>query len=220
VLAEYKTVLEEAVAEYTEKKSKFIATVKPINKEEDAIKIISDMRTKYWDATHNVFCYTVREETCIQRFSDDGEPSGTAGMPMLEVVRRMEIDNIVVVVTRYFGGTLLGAAGLIRAYSKSTSLCLQQASIIRKILCTEFLVIVEYYLYGSLKRMIESNGYFIERVNYGQDVELHVFVNVAFENAFEAKVIENTDDRAILVAAQKKYITVDENGKIIEEDVS
>ena len=110
------TVLEETTAEYTEKRSRFIATLYPCDTEEKAAEFINKMRSEYWDARHNCFAYSV-ENGAVKRFSDDGEPHGTAGKPILEVIEGAGITNTVIVVTRYFGGVLLGTGGLVRAYT-------------------------------------------------------------------------------------------------------
>ena len=120
MLKQYKTVLRGGEGEIVEKKSRFIATVIPIKDEQEAIAFIESMKKKYWNATHNCYAYVLGERFEIQRFSDDGEPGGTAGKPMLDVLLGEEIHNTAVVVTRYFGGTLLGTGGLVRAYSKAT----------------------------------------------------------------------------------------------------
>ena len=116
---QYQTVYEGGTGEIVEKKSRFIATVRPVETEEEALAFIEEMKKKYWDARHNCFAYVLGERQEIMRCSDDGEPSGTAGRPMLEVLLAEEIRNVAVVVTRYFGGTLLGTGGLVRAYSQA-----------------------------------------------------------------------------------------------------
>ena len=111
----FKTVYERAEAEIVEKKSRFIATVLPVEKEEEAEAFLAELRKKYWDASHNVYAYRIGLSKTVERFSDDGEPVHTAGMPILSVLRKEELYNVCVVVTRYFGGTLLGTGGLVRA---------------------------------------------------------------------------------------------------------
>ena len=132
---EYRTVAAEAFAEFEEKKSKFIATVKPVASEEEAAAFISGLKSRYWNASHNVYAYYICGDNILQKFSDDGEPSGTAGLPVLEAVRKLAVQDVAVVVTRYFGGTLLGAAGLVRAYGRSATLGIEAAGIIKKQLC-------------------------------------------------------------------------------------
>ena len=119
-------------AEIIEKKSRFIATVKPVESEEEALEFIAGLKKKYWNATHNCSAFVVGERQELQRCSDDGEPQGTAGRPMLDVLLGEDVHNVAVVVTRYFGGTLLGTGGLVRAYSKSVQEGLRQSCIIEK----------------------------------------------------------------------------------------
>ena len=119
MLKKYKTILAQAEAEIVEKKSRFIATVRPVKTEEEAKAFIEEMKKKYWNATHNVFAYQIGERNELQRFSDDGEPQGTAGMPVLSVLKGEDVKDTAIVVTRYFGGTLLGTGGLVRAYGHS-----------------------------------------------------------------------------------------------------
>ena len=128
-----KIVYEGGEGELIEKKSRFIATVKPVDSEDEALEFIAGLKKKYWNATHNCFAFVIGERQEIQRCSDDGEPQGTAGRPMLDVLLGEEVHNVAVVVTRYFGGTLLGTGGLVRAYSRSVQEGLKQSIIIEKI---------------------------------------------------------------------------------------
>ena len=121
-MEQYKTVLEGGAGEIVEKKSRFIATVRPVKNEEEALAFLEEMRKKYWDARHNCYAYSIGKNREFTRCSDDGEPSGTAGRPMLDVILGEDIYNVAVVVTRYFGGVLLGTGGLVRAYSKAVHL--------------------------------------------------------------------------------------------------
>ncbi|MDP4181218.1 MAG: YigZ family protein [Bacillota bacterium] len=215
MVKEYKTVLNEAAAEIEEKKSRFIATVKPIKTEDEAIEFINKLKANYWDATHNVYAYYIGGNNIIQRFSDDGEPSGTAGMPVLEVIKRTGLQDVAVVVTRYFGGTLLGAAGLIRAYSKSAAAGIDAAYIARRELCREINIIVEYTGFGKVQNMLIAGGYIIKNIIYEQDVELSVYIPVDIKEEFIDKLTELTNARAIVDLKGELFITVDQNGKII-----
>jgi uncharacterized YigZ family protein len=213
---EYKTVLNHAVYEIDEKKSRFIASVKPVSTEDEAIRFINDLKSKYWDATHNVYAYYIGGINIIQRFSDDGEPSGTAGLPVLEVIKRMEVRDLVVVVTRYFGGTLLGASGLIRAYGKSASLGIEAAQIVRRKLCREITVILEYTLLGKVQSLLVSKGFLIKDVIYEQDVKITVFIPEDEVEAFINFITETTNAKAIVEMGQKTYVTLDLQGKVIK----
>ncbi len=132
MLDQYKTVLEGGTGEITEKKSRFIATVRPVSSEEEALAFLEEIRKKYWDARHNCYAYSVGMNREYTRCSDDGEPSGTAGRPMLDVILGEDIYNVAVVVTRYFGGVLLGTGGLVRAYSKAVQEGFRESRIIEK----------------------------------------------------------------------------------------
>lgn len=215
MIKEYKTVLNEAVAQTEEKKSRFIASVKPVNSEDEALKFIEKLKTQYWDATHNVYAYHIVEDNVIQRFSDDGEPSGTAGIPVLEVIKRMGLQDVVVVVTRYFGGTLLGAAGLIRAYGKCAAAGIEVANIVKRQLCREIMIIVEYTVFGKVQNMLIAEEHIIKEVKYEQDVELTVFTPIDLTEIFVRQLTELTNARAIIDLKGEVYVTVDMNGTII-----
>ncbi|WP_036940043.1 YigZ family protein [Pseudobacteroides cellulosolvens] len=215
MIKEYKTVLNEAVAQTEEKKSRFIASVKHVKCEEEALEFVSRLKTQYWDATHNVYAYHIVGDSVIQRFSDDGEPSGTAGIPVLEVIKKTGIQDVVVVVTRYFGGTLLGAAGLIRAYGKCAAAGIEAANIVKRLLCQEIIVIVEYTIFGKVQNKLEVDEYIIKEINYEQDVQLTVYIPVESTEVFIKNLTELTNATAIIEAKGEVYITVDQNGKII-----
>jgi uncharacterized YigZ family protein len=215
VQKEYKTVLEFGTAEIEEKKSRFIASVMPVDAEEKATTFIAKLKTQYWDASHNVYSYYVCGNDIVQRYSDDREPSGTAGMPILEVIKKMGVQDLVVVVTRYFGGTLLGASGLIRAYSKGSKLGIEAAKIIRKQLCTEVNVTVEYTLFGKIQSLLINDGYTIKNVKYGQDVEMELYIPVDGVDEFKCLIIEATSARFLFETGKNAYITLGEDGKLI-----
>ena len=151
MLDKYKTVYQGGEGETVEKKSSFIATVIPVKTEEEAIAFIESMKKKYWNATHNCSAYVIGEQFQIQRCSDDGEPSQTAGKPMMDVLTGAGLTNVAVVVTRYFGGTLLGTGGLVRAYSAATKEGLANSTIITKYWGTKLLVNTDYNDIGKLQ---------------------------------------------------------------------
>ena len=140
---EYNTISGIGEIIYEEKKSKFISRAKPVKNEKDAMNYINQIKELYRDATHNVYAYNIKDGMLLQRFSDDGEPSGTSGKPTLESINRLNVVNVVVVTTRYFGGTLLGTAGLIRAYGKSAQLAIDKAKIINMVYRTKISIMLE-----------------------------------------------------------------------------
>lgn len=206
---EYLTVSGEAVAETEEKKSRFIATVRPVASEEEAQAFISGLKAKYWNATHNVYAYYICADNVLQKFSDDGEPSGTAGLPVLEAIKRLDVQDCAVVVTRYFGGTLLGASGLVRAYGKCAGLGIEAAGIVRKQLCAQADILIDYSLLGKLQAVAAAQGYVIRDTVYTEDVNMHIYVPVDEIEVFTAVVTEASNGRALISFGEKVYVTKD-----------
>lgn len=205
---EYRTVAGEASAEIEEKKSRFIASVKPVVSEEEAAVFINSLKSKYWNANHNVYAYYICGNNVLQKYSDDGEPSGTAGIPVLEAIKKHAVQDIAIVVTRYFGGTLLGAAGLVRAYGKSATTGIEAAGIIKKQLCIIVEIITEYTLLGKVQSLIGAKGYKIKDIVYDQDVQITLFVPADDYESFEVLVTEATNARALLITGEKEYISI------------
>lgn len=204
---EYLTVSAEAAAELEEKKSRFIVTVKPVTSEEEAHDFINGLKARYWNASHNVYAYYICGNQQLQKFSDDGEPSGTAGMPVLEAVKKLGVQDVAVVVTRYFGGTKLGAAGLVRAYGKSASLGIEAAGIVKRRLCIEARIMTDYSLLGKVQALIASKGYKIKDTVYSQDVDLTLYIPVDEFDGFCALITDATNAQALVDAGEKTYIT-------------
>jgi uncharacterized YigZ family protein len=205
---QYKTISKEATVEMEEKKSRFIANVKPVSSEEEALEFINNIRAKYWDATHNVYAYCINGDSIIRRFSDDGEPSGTAGLPVLEVINKNELMDVVVVVTRYFGGTLLGASGLVRAYGKAAMMGIGAAGMGKKVLCEEIRIVLEYPVFGKLQNYIASQGYRVRDINYAQDIVMTVLVPVNEKDGFIKYVNNATNGEALVETGEKEYVVL------------
>jgi uncharacterized YigZ family protein len=163
-------------AEYIEKRSRFIGQVWPVESENQARELIAETKSKYYDARHNCWCFSIQtgtaNDTAAIRYADDGEPQGTAGQPMLEVFRRGGIGNVLCVVTRYFGGILLGAGGLTRAYAHTAKLALDQAGISEMRLWKCMDIVSPYSLYEQIKKEIDTVGGIIEKVDYGLNVSV------------------------------------------------
>ena len=160
-MKEYKTVEFESKDEFVEKKSRFIGYVKPVKTQEEATNFINSIKSKHWDATHNVSAFVLRENN-IQRSSDDGEPSGTAGVPTLDVLLKENLVDVCVVVTRYFGGTLLGAGGLIRAYSHSSKIAVEAGHIITMAPC-KVLSVIQYRFFRISSRSLATANIFLKK---------------------------------------------------------
>ena len=161
-------------AEFTEKKSRFIGHVWPVDTEEEALARIQEMKKQNYDATHNCWAYVIKDGP--MRFSDDGEPGGTAGNPMMQVLQREQLFNVVCVVTRYFGGILLGAGGLVRAYTKGAKIAIDAAGKSMKRVWTVLYVPCPYTYYERLKLEVEAFGGIIRSTEFGAEVELEILL--------------------------------------------
>ncbi len=170
----YFTIKDEAITEFKEKKSIFIGQVKRVENEEGAKEFIQGVKIKHKQARHNVYAYIIGENREIQRYSDDGEPQGTGGIPMLEVLKKNDITDVVVVVTRYFGGILLGTGGLTRAYSKGASLAIKKAGVVEKVkgVCIE--IVIQYDLLGKLNHLCAEEYFHIEHIDYTDVVKIKI----------------------------------------------
>ena len=195
MLEHYKTIYEGGEGELVEKKSRFIATVRPVETEEEALAFIEEMKKKYWDARHNCYVYSVGMNREATRCSDDGEPGGTAGKPMLDVLLGEEIRNIVVVVTRYFGGTLLGTGGLVRAYSSSTQAGIRASVIITRIRGLKLNIKTDYNGLGKVQYILGQRGIKLIDSIYTENVELSVLLPLGEVKTVEAEITEGTNGR-------------------------
>lgn len=205
-MEDYKTVLKDAEAEMIERKSRFIGYCRPVKNQNEAIDFINEIRAMHRQATHNVYAYILREDN-IMRYSDDGEPAGTAGVPVLEVIKKEGLTDICVVVTRYFGGILLGAGGLVRAYGKSAKLGIDAAQRVEKIYCKLYLIRCDYSTYGKLEYAINTDGYILKDCAFENDVCMTVGVKPEQENAFLKTVADISGGSAKLSELPGEYIT-------------
>ena len=187
-MSEYYIPAAPGEAEFTEKRSRFLGHVRCVETEDEAKAFVAEMKKKYYDARHNCWCYIIRNGA--ERYSDDGEPQGTAGIPMLEVLRRQNMTNCVCVVTRYFGGVLLGAGGLLRAYTKSAGDALTAAgtSVVRPWSCMA--VPCSYSGAGRLKTECTAMGGIVEDVEYSSGVTLKVLIPAETETDFTARIFD------------------------------
>lgn len=192
----YRVVYQGGEGEIIEKKSRFIATVKPVESEEEAVAFINEMKKKYWDARHNCSAFVIGEYQELTRCSDDGEPAQTAGRPMLDVLLKEGITNVAVVVTRYFGGVLLGTGGLVRAYQKSVQEGLANAKIIEKRKGFLLYINTDYNGIGKLQYLFAQKEISILESEYGVDVKMTVLVPLERKEEIEKAVIEQTNGTA------------------------
>ncbi|MBQ9532050.1 MAG: YigZ family protein [Eubacterium sp.] len=188
-MLEYKTVENEASDFFIEKKSRFIGYVCPVKTQEEATQFINKIKSKHWDATHNVSAFVLRENN-IQRCSDDGEPSGTAGVPVLDAILKAGIVDVCVVATRYFGGTMLGAGGLVRAYSHTSKIALEAGSIITMAQCSILETTVEYSFYERLNNLLSEFKANIINTEFSDNVKITFSVKEAYQTSVEDKLID------------------------------
>ena len=193
---DYKTVQKEAHSEFTEKRSRFIGYCKPVKTEQEAVEFINSKRSEHWNATHNVYAYSLREGN-IKRYSDDGEPSGTAGMPVLDVITKNEIYDVCIVVTRYFGGVLLGTGGLVRAYSAAAKQALDDAGVIRMVPLSLVRIVCGYSDHRRISAELSRFGAATVGTDFGADVTISVSVAAENTDALIARVTEMTAGRVI-----------------------
>ena len=194
---EYKIVYTGGEAEIVEKKSRFIATVSPVKTEEEALAFIEATKKKYWNARHNCFAYIVGEQQELMRCSDDGEPAQTAGKPMLDVLMGQQLKNTVVVVTRYFGGTLLGTGGLVRAYSAAVQEGLKESLIIEKFLCRRVRMSMDYTMLGKMQYLAAKLNLMILDTLYTEGVEMQLLVPDTQYAVFIKEVTEASNGKVV-----------------------
>ena len=209
MLTKYYTVKQAGSHEIIIQKSRFIGYVERVSNEEEANAFIQKIKKQHYSATHNCSAYIIGEHDQIQKANDDGEPSGTAGIPMLEVLKRLNLKNTAVVVTRYFGGIKLGAGGLIRAYSSTTSETIKKIGIVKGELMQGISLTVKYPLLGRVENMLHQSPHVIDKINYLEKVELIVYVHVHEVDTFKKEMINLTNDQIVMTEKDKKYIEID-----------
>jgi len=192
----FKTVKENASAELVEKKSKFIANVFYVESREEAENIIKQINKKYYDARHNCYAYRIiTSDGIIEKASDDGEPSGTAGAPMLTILSKNELSNVLIIVTRYFGGILLGTGGLVKAYSEACSLCLENAQIVEKYIANVYKVEINYSDIDKFKYFAKNNKIVILNEEYLENVIFEI--GIRKENILESNLLKEINVKKI-----------------------
>ena len=213
-MSNYKTLHKFGVDEYIVEKSTFIGYAKPIKTEEEAIEFVNEIKKKHKDATHNVWAYTVGENMNIQRYSDDGEPQGTAGIPTLEVIKKEDLRDVVVVVTRYFGGIKLGAGGLVRAYTKGAKVGIEAGIVIEKVKYTEVKIKIEYTQLGRIQNEIMNLGFKVKDTIYSEDVEIIVYSKIEDVQSLTDRMIDITSGTAGVSIGEEYYLS-EKDGELI-----
>lgn len=191
----YYTIKDRVSTEFEEKKSKFIGHAKRVYTEDEAKEFINEIKKEHSSATHNVYAYIIGENMGIQRYTDDGEPQGTAGVPVLDVIKKKEITNVVIVVTRYFGGILLGKGGLVRAYSKGASQAINEGKIVQRVEGFYYHIFIEYDVLGKIQYICEQNKWHIEDSVYTEKVEIIICCTEEMKNNINKEVVQATSGK-------------------------
>ena len=204
---EYRTVEFESSDEFVEKKSRFIGYVKPVKTQKEAADFIAKIKSKHWDATHNVSAYVLKENN-IQRSSDDGEPSGTAGVPVLDVLLKENLVDVCVVVTRYFGGILLGAGGLIRAYSHGSKIAVEAGNIITMAPCKILEANIDYSFYDRFNIMLGDIGANVESSDFADKIKITFCLKEELADALQSRLTEQSNGKYLLREIGEKFSKV------------
>ncbi|WP_018132937.1 YigZ family protein [Effusibacillus pohliae] len=216
MLTSYKTIKGYGEATTIIKKSEFIGYAMPAETEEAAVAFIQSIQKKHWDATHNCYAYQIGPHDEFQKSNDDGEPSGTAGKPILEVIKRKVLKNVVVVVTRYFGGIMLGAGGLVRAYGQAADAALQAAGIVTRSLLQTVHVEIDYTWLGKVEHETLQAGCFIDQTEYADRVRLSVLVPVEETEPYRKRIANATHGQAEISLGDPVYALIQE-GKLLHK---
>ncbi len=203
----YRTILKPATAEFVDRRSRFIGQIIPVSDEAAAVAFIDSVKKQYWDARHHVPAYIIRNGD-IRRFSDDGEPQGTAGMPVLDVLQKQSLTDCLIVVTRYFGGILLGGGGLVRAYSHTASLAVEAAGITEMRPAYAEEIRCSYTQYGWLAPLIESSGGVITDTQYTDEVSLRFLLDTDLQGLFEKQLTERSAGSLTPQIVEEQYRSV------------
>lgn len=208
----FKTVAHASEEEFVINRSRFIGRCFPIQTEEDALAHLAAIRKQHYDATHNCYAYRIGTRGETARFSDDGEPSGTAGMPMMEVLTANGVTNVLCIVTRYFGGILLGAGGLVRAYSRGAAEAVRAAGVLHYIPGTALEFTVDYARYGAVEAYVRANAQ-VDALDFAEAVRIRVLVEDAVADGFAAEIVERTDGRSVPARCGAGYLIRPETPK-------
>ncbi len=208
MIEKYYTINEYGESELIIQKSRFIGYAKRVESEKEAQDFIHSIKKKHYDATHNCSAYLIGDHDEIQKANDDGEPGGTAGVPILEVIKKKDLKYTAIVVTRYFGGIKLGAGGLIRAYSTAASQVIDETGIIEKKLVQEFFVEIEYTFLGKIQNDINETDFILNKIHFENFVTLSIMVDVGKKEVFKSWIVNLTSNQVKIIEKDKLYLEV------------
>ncbi|HHW61570.1 MAG TPA: YigZ family protein [Syntrophomonadaceae bacterium] len=204
---DYHSILESAEAEQTEKRSRFIARIIPFSHPDKLDQVLQQVRKDYPGATHYCWAYLIRGENNLrERYSDDGEPSGTAGLPILTVLKNSGLQDLMAVVVRYFGGTLLGTGGLVRAYTQAVQAALSNASTVRYTCCRHFQITIDYQFYGFFERVLRRYVLQMDDIQFASQVTIVGWIPLKWRDRFLFELKEATAGQAVIELGEEAYI--------------
>lgn len=203
------SVKQSAITEIEIQKSRFIGRAERVTSEEEARAIIEKVTKEHWKATHNCYAYIVGENAQIQKSSDDGEPAGTAGIPMLEVIKKKQLRDTLVIVTRYFGGIKLGAGGLVRAYAKTCAQAIAAAGIVEHVPVKIFDVVIDYALYGTVDNALKHTGYLVRDTQFTENVTIKIAVRLEDIDTFTAWMTNICNGQCQIIPVEETFLEVD-----------
>jgi uncharacterized YigZ family protein len=210
----YLTIRNESVSEFEEKKSVFIGHAIRVYEDSEAREFINKIKSEHKEARHNVYAYIIGENMGIQRYSDDGEPQGTAGIPVLDAIKKNGVTDVAVVVTRYFGGVLLGKGGLVRAYSKAAAAAIREGEIVERVKGVPLSIDIEYDAIGKLQHLFEQSKWFIEETVYTDKVKVMTYCEVEKITEVSQKVTEALNGRCTISEGEPEYFFKNPEGKL------
>jgi uncharacterized YigZ family protein len=213
--SEYQTLRGAASWEDEVKKSRFIAYVKPVETEKEANEFIAAIKKRNKDARHNVPVFVLGQDQELQRYSDDGEPSGTAGIPILEMIKNKGLTNLAVVVTRYFGGIKLGTGGLVRAYTHVAQRAFDEAGIVSKTLLSKIVVKVDYSMHGKVQNFIYDSKYILDKTEFDDSVHMFIYARPEDEDEFTKSIVNITNGKASMERSDSGFHII-KDGKLLD----
>ena len=214
----YFTIKDESREEFEERKSIFIGHAKRVHTEEDARAFVDKIKEEFKDARHNVYAYIIGENMGIQRYTDDGEPQGTAGVPVLDVMKKNGVTDVAIVVTRYFGGILLGTGGLVRAYSKAAAMAVEKAGIVEKVKGLPLRINIDYDLLGKIQYVCGQNLWHMEDTEYTDKVSILILTESSNCDNIKNKITEATSGKAEFIEGKEHYYFKMENRLYKDDD--
>ena len=203
----YKTIESFGMDEYIVKRSRFIGYARPVSTGEEAVAFIEEIKSKHWDATHNVYAYIIEKDNIV-RYSDDGEPQGTAGIPALDVLKKEELTNLCVIATRYFGGIMLGAGGLVRAYSHTAKIAVEAAHIIQMKECAVCSCKCDYNFYGRLSPLLFSFGAALIDTDFSENVTVSFSIPLDEFEKLNAEIIDRSNGKFKAIQTGIEFLSV------------